>query len=852
MKLIVNQQPIFCTKDQSLLDFLRDDCRLTSVKNGCAQGACGTCSVLLNGKAVRACTKKTGALDGAHILTVEGLSPREQDVYVHAFSHCGAVQCGFCIPGMVLCAKALLDVCPAPAKEQVAAAIAGNVCRCTGYVKIERAILLAAKMLRESLPVPSTDPAQIGSNFPRIEAPAKVLGKALYAADLRLEGMVYGGAVRTPYARCRIDAIDLCAAQQHPDFIAALTAEDITGQRCIGHLKQDWPALVAIGEETHAIGDAVVLLATRCAASLPALRKLVQIKCTPLPAVTTIAQALAPDAPVLHEGGNILSHEHLRRGNAQQKIQQSKYVVTQTYVTPTTEHAFLEPECAVALPEGNGIRIYSGDQGIYQTQKECAALLGLPREQVRVTAMEVGGGFGGKEDMSVQHHAALLAHRTGLPVQFALTRDESIRVHPKRHRMEMEFTTACDEQGNLTATKAVIYADTGAYASLGGPVLQRACTHAAGPYHNQDIEIDGFAVYTNNPPAGAFRGFGVPQTCFAQECNLNRLAALVGITPYEIRRRNAIAPGETLPNGQIADESTALIETLEALRPVYESSPYAGIACALKNSGLGVGVPDVGRCNLVIDNGHVHIRTSAANIGQGVGTVLTQIVCETCNLSADQVLCDPPDTHTSPDAGNTTASRQTLFTGEAAKRAALQLSQALRTQSLHTLQGSTFIGVYEGNTDRLGVDKLHPVSHIAYSYATHVVLLDEDGKISAVHAAHDVGTAINPISLEGQIEGGVTMSLGYALTERFPLKDGVPQARFGTLDLFRAPDVPPIHTVLVGKGGSLAYGAKGIGEISSIPTAPAVALAYERWDGKSRTELPLVDTPYGKKPADKQ
>ena len=496
------------------------------------------------------------------------------------------------------------------------------------------------------------------------------------------------------------------------------------------------------------------------------------------------------------------------------------------------------------------MRIFSGDQGVYQTRKECAQMLGLPQDKVRVTAMMVGGGFGGKEDMSVQHHAALLAWHTNRPVKVAFTRAESILVHPKRHAMEMDFTTACDENGYLTAMKATIVSDTGAYASLGGPVLQRACTHAAGPYNYQNIDIDGKAIYTNNPPAGAFRGFGVTQSCFATECNLNELAEMVGISAFEMRYRNAIRPGQVLPNGQVADETTALVETLDAARPILERDPKAGIACAMKNAGLGVGIPDTGRCRIEVRGGEVLLHSSAACIGQGMGTVQTQMAAEILGIPHDRVRYCVPDTALAPDAGNTTASRQTLFTGEAVVRAAKQVKEALEKEgSWEALEGRSFLGEYTGVTDRLGSDKQNPVSHIAYGYATHVVELNDDGTVKRITAIHDLGVAVNPRSAEGQIEGGVIMGLGYALTEDFPLKDGKPTAKYGTLGLFRADKTPPVEARLVEKAtkDGLACGAKGIGEICSIPTAPAVQNAYYNRDGVFRTRLPLPDTPYSRK-----
>ena len=522
--------------------------------------------------------------------------------------------------------------------------------------------------------------------------------------------------------------------------------------------------------------------------------------------------------------------------------------MTTHYETPWTEHAFLEPECAVAMPFDDGVFIYSSDQGTYDTQHECCIMLGLPPEKVIVENKLVGGGFGGKEDVSVQHHAALLAYLTKRIVKVKLSRQESIVVHPKRHPMWMDITTACDENGYLTAMKAVVVSDTGAYASLGGPVLQRACTHAAGPYNFQVIDIDGKAVYTNNPPAGAFRGFGVTQTCFGSERNLDLLAEKVGISPWEIRYRNAIRPGQVLPNGQIADPSTGVAETLEAVKEVYESEPYAGIACAMKNAGVGVGLPDWGRCRLLVKDGKVEIHAGASCIGQGLGTVLTQVVSETTGFGIEKIVYCRPNTANSPDSGTTSGSRQTLITGEAAKRACEKLMEDLKDSSLEELEGRDYVGEYLAKTDKMGSDVPNPVSHVAYGYATQVCVLNEDGTIKKVVAAHDVGKAVNPISVEGQIEGGVVMSLGYALTEQYEIKDGYPVSRYGTLGLFKADKTPDVVPIIVEKPGvDVGYGAIGIGEITSIPTAPAVAGAYYKWSGDFQTKLPLVNTPYEKK-----
>lgn len=847
-RFIVNSKQIEAGEDKKLLDFLRDDLRLISVKDGCSEGACGTCMILVDGRAMKACVLKTSKVEGKNIVTVEGLSERERDVYAWAFSEAGAVQCGFCIPGMVISAKGLLDKNLNPTREEVKKALNGNICRCTGYVKIEEAILMVAEIFREDIEVPKVEcKGLIGQNMHRVDAKDKVLGTGEYVGDLYVDGMLYGSALRTKYPRALVKSIDISKAVTHPGVESVVLANDIPGKRYIGHIIQDWPALIAEGEETRYIGDSVALVAATSKKALKEALELIEVVYEELTPMTSPEMAMKEDAPKIHGNGNILKKEVLSRGNVDKIIANSKYIVTKKYSTPFTEHAFLEPESALSMPDGEGIIIYTGAQGIYDEQHEISDLLGLEAKKVRVISKYVGGGFGGKEDMSVQHHAALLAYLTKKPVKVTLTRQESINIHPKRHAAEMEFTTACDENGNLTAMKATIIADTGAYASLGGPVLQRLCTHAAGPYNYQNSHVEGTAVYTNNPPAGAFRGFGVTQSAFATECNLNLLAEMVGISAWDIRYRNAILPRQVLPNGQIADETTALKETLEAVKEEYDKHEYVGVSCAFKNSGIGVGLPDIGRCILSVIDGRVHIRTSAACIGQGMGTVTTQMVCETTNLTPDVIIVDSPDTAKTPNSGTTTASRQTVFTGEATRLASQKLKIALSTKSLDELNGENFYAEYSGITDPMGSDKQNPKSHIAYGYATQVIILDEKGIVTKVLAAHDVGKAINPKNVEGQIEGGVVMGLGYALTEDYLLENSIPKAKFGTLGLFRAPKIPEIQSIVIENSREdLAYGAKGVGEIVVIPTAPAVQGAYYKLDGKFRTKLPLENTAYKK------
>lgn len=855
---VVNGVPCSTEEEKPLLRYLRDELRLTSVKDGCSEGACGTCTILVDGKAVKACVLSTKRAAGKEIVTVEGLSEAEREAFVYAFGAVGAVQCGFCIPGMVMAGKALLDQNPNPSEAEIKKAIRGNVCRCTGYKKIIEGIALAGAILRGEA---SVDPALeegedygVGARAFRTDVRDKVLGRGEYCDDLYLDGMAHASAVRSQYPRARVLDIDPSAALALPGVLAVLTADDVPHNK-VGHLQQDWDVMIAKGDITRCVGDAVCLVVAESEAVLKQAKELVKVDYEPLEPVRTIQEARAADAPSLHPNGNLCQQRHVTRGDARAALAQSKYVVTQSYRTPFTEHAFLEPECAVAFPYKDGVKVYTSDQGVYDTRKEISIMLGWEPECIVVENKLVGGGFGGKEDVSVQHLAVLAALRVNRPVKAKLTRQESINFHPKRHYMEGTFTLGCDENGIFTGLDCEIHFDTGAYASLCGPVLERACTHSVGPYCYQNTDIRGFGWYTNNPPAGAFRGFGVCQSEFALESNINLLAEKVGISPWEIRFRNAIEPGKALPNGQIADCSTALKETLLAVKDVYEqNAAHAGIACAMKNSGVGVGLPDKGRCKLAVRNGVVELYSAASDIGQGCATVFLQMLAEATGLPLEKLRNMGANSEVAPDSGTTSGSRQTLITGEAVRMAAAELRADLDGAGgdLSALEGLEYSAEFFDPTDKLGADKPNPKSHVAYGFATHVVILDDDGRVKEVYAAHDSGKVVNPTSIQGQIEGGVLMGLGYALTEDFPLKDCVPQAKFGTLGLMRADQIPDIHAIYVEKEELLpfAYGAKGIGEIATIPTAPAAQGAYYARDHILRTSLPMQDTFY-KKPAKK-
>ena len=939
-------------ENKPLIRYLRDDLKLYSVKDGCSEGACGTCSVIVDGKLMRSCVLTTARAEGKSIMTVEGLSLEEKEAFVFAFGSCGSVQCGFCIPGMVLAAKVLIDKNPDPTVDEIKKAIRGNICRCTGYKKIIAGILRAASVLRgdqeikfvsqfahedeegeyEYISEAGTryDPAivsgiahyhntghmtryGVGQNVFRIDVRKKVLGYGKYPDDIgpeyfvpedeperiiELAGwspeaveeakksgklragavihrdgehsckmctivepdmppMAYASAVRSDYPRAVVKKIHKEKAESLPGVLGVLTAEDVPVNK-VGHIMFDWDVMIAEGDTTRMIGDAICLVVAESPYILEKAKEEIEIEYEVLEPVRNIYEARAEGAPAIHEGGNLCQKRHVVRGDAAKALAESAYTVTAEFSTPFTEHAFLEPECAVSYPYKGGVKILSTDQGAFDTRREVLHMFGWDDtpERVVVENQLIGGGFGGKEDVTTQHISALAAVKFGRPVKVKFSRNESLRVHPKRHAMEGRFTVGCDENGIITGLDCEINFDTGAYASLCGPVLERACTHSVGPYVYQNTDIRGYGYYTNNPPAGAFRGFGVCQSQFAFESLLNVLAKKVGITPWEIRYRNAVEPGKELPNGQIADVSTALKETLEAVKPFYDAAPEdsVGIACSMKNAGVGVGLPDKGRAKLVIEDGVVYIYIAASDLGQGCQTVFCQEVAQMTNLPISKIRVGIASTENSPDSGTTSGSRQTLVTGEAIRCAAIKMKAAMvdervNKDNLDKMNGREFYYEYYEPTDKLGSDKPHPKSHIAYGYATNVAVLDEEGRVTDIYAAFDAGRVTNPLSMSGQIEGGVLMSMGYALTEKWPLEDCVPKVKYGTLGLFRATDIADIHAIHVEKNELLetSYGSKGVGEITSIPGAPAIAGAYYARDGVLRTKLPLENTFYNKK-----
>lgn len=849
----LNGSPVSGMEDKKLMTFLREDCGITSVKNGCDMGVCGACTVLIDGVKKTACRQTLAQVAGRQVLTVEGLSTQEQEVYSYAFGKAGAVQCGYCIPGMVLSAKALLDRNPDPDRRDIKQAIRGNLCRCTGYVKIEQAILLAAAHFRNGgqLPVEEED-GRVGGRFIRLDAADKVLGRAAYCDDLALEGMLYGAVLRAEHPRAVVQGIDTTKAKALAGVRCVLTAEDIPGGVYDGYLALDWPVLVPVGDTTHYIGDALAIVAADTAEIAREAVRQIEVRYEVLSPVTTPQAALEPDAPKLHTDGNQLAELHIIRGDVDKALQASAVVLRETFSTPYTEHAFMEPESTLAYYDSDGrLNLRVGTQNIHHDAQCLSRILNLPVDQIRVHAQSIGGAFGGKEDLTVQHHAALLCYYTHRPVKLTFTREESLRVHPKRHPMTITLTLGLDKSGQFTALRGEIIADTGAYASLGAGVMRRAVTHMCGPYRMPNVDLCGCAVYTNNPPSGAFRGFGVAQSAFALETCVDMAAQKLGLDRFAIRWENALEPGDHMGTGQICTPDTAIKETLLAVKETYEAGIQAGktvgIACAIKNAGIGMGMQDTGRAILRLEDGQVVLYSAAVCIGQGLATTMAQIAAQTLDCPVAGIKVMPPDTAVTLDTGATTGSRQTILSGEAVRQAALQLKADLAGHDLSALEGRAYTGIYTPKTDPLDSEVSDPQFHVSYGYATHLAVLDDTGQVERIVAAHDIGQAINPLNVEGQIEGGVVMGMGYALTERFQVEEGYVKSNFAKLGLLRATDIPEIETVLLGKPCcEESYGAKGVGEIATIPTAPAIASAYNALQHTFQHSLPLENTPYSR------
>jgi selenium-dependent xanthine dehydrogenase len=842
---------------ETLLDALRDRFRVLSVKDGCQpQGQCGCCLALVDGKAKTTCATDCDKVAGRSVVTLEGIPDADRSLLARSFSATAGLQCGFCIPGFALRAFHLVSKTPSPSRDEIAKAIDGNLCRCTGYVKIVDAIEAYARAKRgEGEPEPVTV-GRVGDSLARWQGEAMTLGIRPYVDDMVREGMLHGAVVLSAHPRALIRRIDTSKAAALPGVVAVATAKDVPGNRWYGLIHADWPGFVAEGEEARCVGDFLAVVAAEDELTARAAARLVEVDYEVLEPVIDMHRAIEPDAPRVNpEHPNVLSTTAFALGDPDAAFAASAHVVRGTWRTQRIEHLYLEPESALCVPKPDGgLHLYTQGQGIFDDRRQVASFLGIAEERLFVELVPNGGAFGGKEDMSVQAHAALLATMTRRPVRVSLDREESIRIHPKRHPLDMDFELGCDADGRFTALRARIIGDTGAYASVGAKVLERAAGHACGPYRVPNVDITAIAACTNNPPCGAMRGFGANQASFAIEGCIDQLAEKLGMDAWDIRYLNAVEVGDTFTTGQIHEKSVGVKKTLLAVKDRYlelkASGRAVGIACGIKNTGIGNGAKEWGKARLVVEaDGTISLYNGYTEMGQGLLTILVQCAVEVTGLDP-AVFVPKVDATFALGCGQTTGSRATLFSGRAVAGAAAKLKADLDVgHGLGDLVGRIYAEeVLIDDTTPPGAKTDKIKTHTAFGYATQVCALDADGRLDVFVAAHDVGRAINPALCEGQIEGSVHMGLGYALTEELPCEDGMPVSfKLRDIGVLRARDMPKVEVILVEEPEPEGpFGAKGVGEIGLVPTAGAVAGALYAFDGVRRYTLPMKDSPAAK------
>ena len=845
----VNGTPVTVRRDHPhLLAALREELDITSPKDGCSpSGQCGCCTVLVDGKAIVSCQQSLDKVAGSEITTLEGVSDVERDAFANAFAACGGLQCGFCIPGIVVRAKAQIDKKGAGLKrEDMARHLGAHLCRCTGYVKILDAIETVAK--GQTPQIVST--GGLGVRVAKYEAHALTLGDRGYIDDIRIPGMLHAALVFTKHARAEVLQIDSTKAVLQPGVSAVFTAADVPGELLMGIIYKDWPALIPVGGFTSYAGDVLAIVVADSRLNARNAVEHVEVEYKVLKPITDPREAIkSDDIAVWKTDTNVLSKSVYQRGDVETAFKSSDHQITETFSTQRIEHAFLEPESTLAVPSIEGdtrkLHVYSGGQGVWDDRNDIARLLNVANDQVTVTLVTNGGAFGGKEDMSNQAHASLAAWLLDKPVKCTLSREESFLMHAKRHPIEMTYEAACDSSGKLTALRVRALGDSGAYASVGMKVLERMAGHASGPYQVPNIDVEAIAARTNNPICGAFRGFGANQAQFAMEGVLDRLAEKVGISSWEIRSINVIKPGMVWGPGQIMDDGCLGAELcLNEIKPAYDAAIAAGkavgLGLGLKNSGLGNGFKEISKAVVRFKaNGRIEIRHGWTEMGQGINTVAAQVAVE--ELEVDATFIDViVDTTRELGFGQTTGSRGTLMGAGAVKHACqVAIASGREVEVDH-------VGEYRVDwTNKLGEPGVvNPIIHSTFSYASQMVVIDrETQKIEKVVAIHDVGRVVNPTLCEGQVEGSVHMGLGYALTENFPSD---PQTAFPTnmtlrsLGILRAKDVPKIEVKLIESPQPNApYGIKGVGEIGLVPTAGAVAAALHDLDGNWRNALPM-------------
>ncbi len=899
LQLELNGRPcrVVAHPGERLSDVLRDGLGLTGTKVGCNAGDCGACTVLLDGQQVCACLVAAGQVQGRRVTTVEGLaSGGELSPLQQAFLAHGAAQCGICTPGMLMAAADILARHPDPSAEQVLDGLAGVLCRCTGYRKIVEAVLAAARGLVDS-PQPPAGQA-VGARVAKLDGIAKVTGSERFGADTAPPDALWLRVIRSPHARARFSLGDFGALRaRHPGLVDVLSARDVP-ENSFGIFPQvkDQPVLAAGGVRFH--GEAVLALVGEYQAVMEIDEAELPIEWQPEEPVLDMDRALASSTP-LHEFApdNVLIRGRVVKGNVDAALGAAPYLAHGTFTTSFVEHAYIEPEAGYAERLGDRIRLFVCTQTPYMDREEVARVLKVREDQVHIVPSAIGGGFGGKLDISIQPLLAVAAWKLGRPVRCAYTRPESMLSTPKRHPARMQARFGCDAEGRLLAADFFGDFNTGAYASWGNTVANRVPIHASGPYFVPSVRALTRAIYTNGPIAGAFRGFGVPQSTLVHEALLDDLAEQTGIDRFELRWRNAIRAGQATATGQVLEASAGLVQCLTALKPAWEQalSAVAGynacqhaLAGSRRGSRRGVGIACMwyGIGNTVIANpstirvalrrdGCVFLYNGAVDIGQGSNTILPQICADALGLPVamfDQVM---GDTDLTADAGKSSASRQTFVSGNAARLAGVALRDRLLELLLAPADAGLAVeagalvgrsgarewrvvlaalpadadgaiavgeGYFDPPTTPLDANG-QGVPYATYGFGAQIAEVEVDldlgrVKVLKMHAAHDVGRAINPTQVEGQIHGGIAQGLGMALMEEYHA------GRSDNLHDYLIPtvgDVPPIVVHIIEDPEPLGpYGAKGVGEPALIPTAPAILNAVRHAAGVRITHVPAT------------
>lgn len=829
--------------EQTLLKFLRLEKYITSAKDGCSgQAACGACTVEINGKAKLACVTKMRTLEEAIICTLEGFPDYVKNTIAAAFVNKGAVQCGFCTPGFISRAKVLLQENPEPCIEDIRKSIKPHLCRCTGYKKIEEAMLFAADAISEKKQIElKKTSGKIGTSQPKYDAFETAMGKRDFVDDIFVEDMLFAALKFSDHPSAKVVKIDTIKAEDLDGVHRVFTARDITGEQKIGLIYHDWPVMIDEGEKTHFIGDVIAGVVADTEEIARQAVKLIEVEYEIYEPVTDVFAAI--NAAPIHEGiPNHFDTTEFIVGEPAKAKTNSKFITGGKYQTQRIEHAFMEKEAAVAKPDGlGGIILYSQSQGVYEDRRQVAMILGIPEDKVRVILVPNGGGFGGKEDLSVQGQTALFAYLLNRPVKLTLSREESISLHPKRHPIFMEMELGADDNGKLTYLKLDAVGDTGAYASVGTKVLERVAGHAAGGYYIPNVELEAKTIYTNNIPSGAMRGFGAPQVAFALESCIDELCSKGGFDRWQFRYNNALTDGLSTSTGQVL-YGVGIRACLEAVKEEFYNAKYAGIACAIKNSGVGNGMVDSSSVKIeIVSSTNVRLHHGWTEMGQGVHNMALQTLCEETDISPEFVTV-VVDTKAQVPTGMTTSSRATALVGLAVINATKALKADLKNMSLEKLTGKIYKGAYVCDwTTKPGSNVEKQITHYSYGYAVQVCILNQEGNIEKIIAAHDGGKIMNPMLFEGQVEGGVHMGLGFALSEDLPMENGfLLSKRMRDLKILRAHETPEIIVKAVEVPDLVGpYGAKGVGEIGMVPTAAAVTNAFTTFDGKKRTKLPL-------------